>query len=142
LCALCFVVFLIVAGCNFGAKQDSEEQRQRDEKTRDEAAKVTERAKPEIEAAGRALGRAAEAAAEDAHAAGQGIREGWKQRGHEPLDLNSASEGELSELPGISPRAARRMTRERPYRSKRELVTKGILSEDAYARIRDDVTVK
>ena len=43
LCALCFVVFLIVAGCNFGAKQDSEEQRQRDEKTRDEAAKVTER---------------------------------------------------------------------------------------------------
>jgi len=142
-CALCFATVFVfgLAGCNFTT--NPAERAQKDEKTREEAAKATERAKPEIVAAGKALGRAAEAAAENAHAAAQGIREGWKQqRGHESLDLNSATESELRQLPGVSQRDARRIIRDRPYRSKRELVTDGILSEAAYAAIRDSVTVK
>jgi hypothetical protein len=144
LSAICFSVFFILGlgGCSFGGHQNAEERRQQDEKTRAEAAKATERAKPEIEAAGRALGRAAEAAAEDAHAAAQGIHEGWKQRGRQPLDLNSASESELKDLPGLSQREVRRIVRDRPYHDKRELVTRGILSDDAYATIRDDITTK
>lgn len=140
---LCCLVYLIcgLTSCNFGANQNTDEQRQRDEKTREEAAKATEHAKPEIEAASRALGRAAKTAAEDAHAVAQGIKEGWKQN-HEPLDLNSASERQLNDLPGISQRDARKVIQQRPYRSKRDLVTKGVLSEGAYDTIRDDVTVR
>src|ERR1700730_11098496 len=139
---LCFLVYLIcgLTSCNFGANQNTEEQRQRDDKTREEAAKATERAKPEIQAAGRALGRAAETAVEDAHAAAQGIQEGWKQRTHDPANLNSAAEKDLSDLPGLSRRDARRIIQGRPYHDKHELVTKGILPETVYAKIRDSVT--
>jgi DNA uptake protein ComE-like DNA-binding protein len=139
-----FVCWLVVCGltsCNFGVNPNSDGQRQRDEKTREEAAKATERAKPEIEAAGRALGQAAQAAAEDVHAVAQGIEEGWKQ-GQAALDLNSASERQLSDLPGISQRDARKIIEHRPYRNKRDLVTKGVLSEAAYAKIREDVAVR
>jgi DNA uptake protein ComE-like DNA-binding protein len=145
LSALYFLTFFLVLGfigCDFSGNQNAEDQKQREEKTRDEAAKATEQAKPAIESAGKALGRAAEAAAEDAHAAAQGIREGWKQAGHEPLDLNAASERELSDLPGITPLDARRIIQKRPYRSKHELVTKGVLSETSYAKIRDDIAIK
>lgn len=141
--ALCaFAVFFALVGCNFSTNQSDQERQQRDEKTREEAAKATERAKPEIQAAGRALGRAAEAAVEDAHAAAQGIQEGWNQRTHDPANLNSASEKDLSDLPGLSRRDARRIIQGRPYHDKHELVTKGILGETAYARIRDSVTIK
>jgi len=143
-CVSYFAIALVfvLMGCSFGSNQSTDEQRRRDEKTREEIAKATEHAKPEIEAAGRALGRAAQAAAEEAKAAGQGLREGWKEGHHEPLDLNAATEKELNELPGVSATEARKIIRHRPYRNKQELLTKGLLSEEKYAAIRDDVTVR
>jgi DNA uptake protein ComE-like DNA-binding protein len=142
-CALsALAVLLALAGCGPSANQSEQDRRQRDEKTREEVAKATERAKPEIQAAGRALGRAAETAVEDAHAAAQGIREGWNERNHDPVNLNSATEEALFDLPGIGQSDARRIIEGRPYQHKHELVTKGILSESAYAKIRDNVTIK
>jgi competence protein ComEA len=130
------------AGCNFSANRDADERRRQEERTREEAQKAAERAKPEIQAAGRALGRAAETAAEDARAAAQGIKEGWKEGGHRPLDLNSSTENELEGLPGITEGDARRILQRRPYRSKEELVRRGVLPETAYEKIREDITVK
>jgi DNA uptake protein ComE-like DNA-binding protein len=127
-----------VGGCS--SYQSEQERRQQDEKTREEAAKVTERVKPKLEAAGKALGRAAETAAEEAHAAAEGVKQGWASRGHQTLDVNSATESELMELPGVNRRDARRIIHGRPYRNKHELVTKGILSEVSYTKIRDDIT--
>jgi DNA uptake protein ComE-like DNA-binding protein len=126
------------AGCSFSG----EDQRERDARTRDEVAKATERAKPQIEEAGRKLGRAAEIAVEEAHAAAQGVREGWKNGQHPLVDLNSASERELLDLPAITKLDARKIIAGRPYRDKRELLTRNILSETAYQRVRDLTTAK
>lgn len=127
------------AGCNWSS---NETQQQRDERTREEAAKETERLKPGIEQAGRELGKAAEQAAEDAHAAAQGVKEGWEQGAHAPLDLNSASEHQLAELPGITDREARKIIDNRPYREKRELLTRGVLPKSIYEKMEGQVTAK
>ena len=90
----------------------------------------------------RKLGEAADRAAEDARAAAQGMKEGWDRGKHAPLDLNSASEAQLTELPGITGPVARKMIRNRPYRDKKELATKGILSHSSYAKIQDNIFIK
>lgn len=139
------LLLLAAQGCywtSFGhdSAQSQEAQRERDEQTRDEVARATEKMKPAIESAGRTLGKAAEKAAEEAHIAAQGIQEGWARGGHAPLDVNSATERELTELPEISAPEARRIIRSRPYKDKRELVTKGVLPRSAYARIEAQIT--
>ena len=147
---LCFVSMLSVAltfgaaSCNWNPNRSAsdEEQRQRDEKTREDAAKAAEKLKPAIESAGRKLGEAAERAAEEARAAAQGVKEGWARGEHAPVDLNSASETELTELPGITGTTARRIIRNRPYRDKEDLVSRGILSQSGYEKIQDQITAK
>jgi DNA uptake protein ComE-like DNA-binding protein len=150
---LCFASLMAVAltlgmeGCTWNRSDrdpdvTQDEQRQRDEKTRDDVAKATERLKPAIESAGRKLNEAAEKAAEEARAAAQGVKEGWDRGAHAPVDLNSAGESELTELPGITGPEARRIIRGRPYRDKRDLITKGILPRSSYLKIQDQITVK
>jgi DNA uptake protein ComE-like DNA-binding protein len=134
-CLLLLVTAL--AACN---STSSEDQRRRDEKTREEAAKATERIKPELKEAGKELGQAAREAAEDARAAAQGVKEGWNRDHTHPVNLNSATEAELISLPGITRTDAQRIIRGRPYHSKNELVAKGILPEADYGKIRDYVT--
>jgi len=135
-------------GCNWiwpsqpPSSAAQEEQRQRDEKTRDQVADATERMKPAIQSAGRALNSAAEKAAEEAKAAAQGVKEGWTRGANAPLDLNSATEHQLTELPGISGPEARRIIRARPYADKRDLVTRGVITNSAYAKIKDEITAK
>jgi DNA uptake protein ComE-like DNA-binding protein len=134
-------------GCNWtrsggDSPASQEDQRQRDEKTRDEVARETERLKPAIQDAGRKLNDAAEKAAEEARAAAKGVQDGWTRGGHTQLDVNSASEKELTELPGITGPQARRIMRARPYADKRELVSKGILPRSSYKEIEDQITAK
>ena len=131
------LVIAALVGCS---PTTSEDQRRRDEKTREEAAKVTERIKPELKEAGKELGQAAREAAEDARAAAQGVKEGWNRDHRHPLNLNSATESDLENLPGITKTDAEKIVRGRPYRSKNELLTKRILSEPDYDQIRDYVT--
>lgn len=77
---------------------------------------------------------------QDAKAVGQGIREGWSRNNQ--LDLNTASQKDLTELPGITPRTADRIIENRPYASPDELVSKRILPRAEYDKIADKVTVK
>ena len=135
----CIAALLLVSlGCN----SNSHDQRSREERTRDEVAKATERAKPAVEEARRRIDNAAHDAVREARAAAQGAREGWKQGRSAPVDLNSASERDLLTLPGISERDARKIIERRPYTDKNDLIKKGILSESEYDRIRDRVTTK
>ena len=135
---ICMLVLVTAAvGCN---STTTEDQRRRDEKTREEAANATQRIKPELKEAGKELGQAAREAAEDARAAAQGVKEGWNRDHGHPLDLNTATESDLESLPGITKSDAERIIRNRPYRSKNELVNKRIISEESYDRIRDNVT--
>ena len=128
---------LLIASTGCGSAQD---QRQRDEKTRQAAADAAAKVKPALKEAGKDLNAAAKTAAEEAHAAAQGVREGWKRGSGQPLDLNSASESELMELPGITHRDARRIIANRPYRDKHDLVARRIITAAEYASIRDQIT--
>ena len=138
LCWLACAFMAASVGCN----SNDPDQRARDERTREEVAKATERAKPAIEDAGRELGKAAHEAADQARAAAEGVRDGWTTGQHPLLDLNSASESQLLDLPGINRPAAHRIIAGRPYRDKHDLLDKGILSGATYQRIRDQVTAK
>lgn len=131
---------LASGGCTWN--RDSDDERSREERTRDEVAKATERAKPALEDAGRKIGKAAAEAADQAEAAAEGVREGWSRGKSHLVNVNAAPESELVELPGIGHRDARRIVDGRPYADKHELVAKGVLSESEYARIRDRITSK
>src|ERR1700719_2769137 len=133
--------WFLLAGCDFSGNS-SADQRAREERTRDEVAKATERAKPALEEAGRKIGKAASEAADQAQAAAEGVREGWDRGGHHLVNVNAATEEELVELPGISHREARRIVDGRPYADRHDLVVKGVVSEAAYAKIKERITSK
>ena len=58
------------------------------------------------------------------------------------IDLNSASEQELSALPGIGEVRAKAIVAGRPYKGKDDLVQKKVLSEGVYSKIKDKVIAK
>jgi DNA uptake protein ComE-like DNA-binding protein len=135
---VCAFIFGVCMGCN----TNDPDQRARDEKTREEVARATANAKPAIQDASRKIGEAAHEAADQARAAAQGVRDGWNQSHRGPLDLNSASESQLDDLPGIDKHTARKIIAGRPYHEKHDLLDKGIVSSDEYSRIRDDITTR
>jgi Helix-hairpin-helix motif len=126
----------------FDDRTETQSQREREQKMRDEVAKATERVKPEVQWTVRKLTQAAETLAEEAVAAVQGMIEGWNRSTSDSVNLNSASETELAKLPGLTRQDARRIIQNRPYRDKRELLTKGVLSDGEYRRIRDVTRVQ
>jgi DNA uptake protein ComE-like DNA-binding protein len=131
----------LAGGCDYNGNSTAD-QKAREDRTRDEVAKATERAKPALEEAGRKIGKAASEAADQAQAAAEGVRDGWDRGGHHLVNVNAASEDELAELPGIDHREARRIVEGRPYANRHDLVVKGAISEATYAKIRDRITSK
>ena len=126
--ALGLGLVLAAAWGTMGCGDDSAE---REKKIHDEAAKAAADAKPVVEEAGRAV-----------KAAVDGAKEGWEKGGKKTLDLNEAAEDDLTGLPGISKREAKRIIAGRPYKDAHQLVSKKILSEAQYEKIKDDVEVK
>lgn len=57
------------------------------------------------------------------------------------VDLNSAGHKRLAALPGLSDDDAERIIANRPYANRRDLVRKGVLSENKFDSIRDEVHV-
>lgn len=58
------------------------------------------------------------------------------------LDIISASENELKELPGIGEAYAKKIAAGRPYKRKDELVRKKIIPEATYDKIKDQIIAK
>ena len=58
------------------------------------------------------------------------------------LDLNSASEKHLTQLPGIDEAIAHKIIAGRPYKRKDELVHKKILDQAQYEQIKEQIIAK
>jgi DNA uptake protein ComE-like DNA-binding protein len=69
----------------------------------------------------------------------QGAREQATPAPEARVDINHATADELMKVPGMTATWAARIVRFRPYRTKQDLVDKGVVTSQVYDRIKDYV---
>ena len=131
-----FLLFL-AAGCSHSSQSQQDEQLKRN------AAKAAQEAKQAAQDAADKARIAAANAEQKVNAIAAGVQEGLQNgKTAHVVDINSASKEQLSMLPGISPVRAQRIIDNRPYRSPRDLVRKGLISQGEYERISKNVVAQ
>jgi DNA uptake protein ComE-like DNA-binding protein len=58
------------------------------------------------------------------------------------VDINSASEKDLAELKGIDQEQAKKIVKNRPYARKDELVSKKVIKQKDYDKIKDEIVAR
>jgi DNA uptake protein ComE-like DNA-binding protein len=58
------------------------------------------------------------------------------------LDLNTATAPELEKLPGIGQASAAKIVAGRPFKSKSELLSRGLVNQDQYSKLSPYVIAK
>ncbi len=135
---LCLLIGLLTCGCA-SKSQDAPSQSQQDQKMRERVANATQKVKERSDQAAQKVDAASQKLEHKAEVAAQGIKEGWNRDNSKTIDINSASKKDLEDL-GLSHDEAGRIIDGRPFKSKRELVTRGVLSERVYRRIEGQIT--
>ena len=111
------------------------------EKTRQQAADAAAQLKQDSKQAATELKKGAEEARRQGTAIAQGVREGWSRDGsNKVVNVNSASEADLLTLPGFTRKKAAAVIENRPYKDKRDLVMRGVISQTDYSRISSRIT--
>lgn len=133
-------------------------QRQDNAKIQHDAAKATAEAKQETKAAAANTKQVLAQAENAVDAAASGVKQGIHEHvGDKPvgsdsdtsigktsagkIDLNTASESQLTSLPGIDIAKADAIVAARPYDTPRDLVRKGVLTPAQYHRIAAEVAI-
>jgi len=106
--------FLLFAACN--SQQQSPDQIRRE--TADATAKIKQ----------------------DTVAVAQGVKDGVTKP--QAVDINSAPKSDIASTLGVSDDVAGKIVAARPYDNADQLVTKRVVSEGEFERIKDKVTVK
>jgi DNA uptake protein ComE-like DNA-binding protein len=122
---------LLAAGCN---SQDTE-------KTKQEAAKATEQIKEGSKVAAVELKKDAQIAAQQTKAVAAGVKQGL-QTDDPPVNVNKATKTQLQTLPGVDEDTANRIVAGRPYHTRDEIGTRGVVSPDEFNAIKDKIAVK
>jgi DNA uptake protein ComE-like DNA-binding protein len=126
----------VLAGCDHWTGRNDEQLRQKSaQATRD----VRQGAKQLTANAKTAAGNAVNGV----NAMTQGIKDGMN--GNQPgdrVDINSASTARLVLLPGISIGNAQEIVKGRPYRTTHALVDRGVLTQEQYDRIANQIAAK
>ncbi|HTZ90487.1 MAG TPA: helix-hairpin-helix domain-containing protein [Alloacidobacterium sp.] len=114
-----------------------------DEQLKQQAAQATQQVKQGAQQAAADAKAAAANAERKVNDIAAGVREGLKSNGKPTaglVNINSATEDQLVDLPGITGARAQRIIRGRPYGDPHDLVSKGILTREQYERISGQVT--
>jgi DNA uptake protein ComE-like DNA-binding protein len=86
----------------------------------------------------RRTAEATESVRRDTKAVVEGVKEGMG-RDNKAININKASREDLLTLPGLTEHQADRIIAERPYADAHDLVTRHVLPESEYEKIRDRV---
>jgi len=79
----------------------------------------------------------------DTKAVAEGIRDGLKRPSADhPINLNTATQSQLTTLPGISDETAARIVANRPYQAAHDLIDRRLVTPDEYKQIADRITAK
>ncbi len=115
-----------------------------DQRLQEQAAQATETAKKDSKEALAQARVAAANAEQTVNDVAAGVKQGLDSKtstDNARIDLNAASEADLTSLPGISVVKARQIIQHRPYTSSHDLVKDGLLSEHQFEDIASKVTV-
>lgn len=129
--AVLLIALALGSGCS---QQDTE-------KTKQQAAQATEKVREESKVAAVELKKDAKEAARQTKAAAEGVKQGLETP-DKPVNINSASKVQLQTLPGVDEGIADRIINGRPYHTRDELGTRGVVSPDEFKQIKDKIAVK
>ena len=125
------VSLLLASGCS---QQDTE-------KTKQQAAQATEKIKEGSKVAAVEIKKEAKEAAKQTKAIAEGVKQGLEAP-DPAVNVNSASAEKLQTLPGVDEETARRIVKGRPYHTRDEVGTKGVVSPEEFNAIKDKIAVK
>lgn len=128
----------LIAGCTANNSRN-------DEQVRQQAAQATAQAKQGAQQAGQTIKEGAASAERTINDVAAGVKDGLKtptSTTNDAVDINSATESQLTTLPGVGHDEAGKIIQNRPYDTPHDLVKKGVMDQETFDKISNRVVVR